>query len=67
MKTITKTIDETPLEHFLSQLDEESWAGTVTTLLRSIHAVDKTATQIWFAFYPLGLFRAFQAARASTS
>src|SRR6266542_4670408 len=62
MMTITKTIDETPLEHFLSQLDEESWAGTVTTLLRSIHEVDKTATQIWFAFYPLGLFRALQQA-----
>jgi len=63
MKTIaTKTLNETPLEHFLSQLDEESWAATLTALLRSIHAVDKAATQIWFAFYPLGLFRAFQAA-----
>jgi ferredoxin len=30
--------------------------------LRSVHDVDKNATQIWFAFYPLPLFRAFQAA-----
>ena len=30
--------------------------------MRSIHEVDKNATQIWFSFYPLSLFRAFQAA-----
>jgi len=63
MTTIaTKTVDMTPLEQFLSQLDEESWAATLTALLRSIHEVDKLATQIWFAFYPLGLFRALAVA-----
>jgi len=63
MTTIaTKTIDRTPLEQFLSQLDEESWAAALTALLREIHEVDKAATQIWFAFYPLGLFRALEAA-----
>ncbi|HXL80026.1 MAG TPA: 2Fe-2S iron-sulfur cluster-binding protein, partial [Pyrinomonadaceae bacterium] len=31
-------------------------------LLRSIHEVDKNATQIWFAFYPLSLFTALQQA-----
>ena len=36
--------------------------GHLTTLLRSIHEVDKNATQIWFAFYPLSLFRALQQA-----
>jgi len=63
MTTITtKTFNRTPLEQFLGQLDEESWAAALTALLRSIHEVDKLATQIWFAFYPLGLFRALQAA-----
>ncbi|MEP6706814.1 MAG: 2Fe-2S iron-sulfur cluster-binding protein, partial [Pyrinomonadaceae bacterium] len=53
---------ETPFEKFLDQHDEEAWAATLTTLLRSIHEVDKTGTQIWFAFYPLSLYRALQAA-----
>ena len=53
---------ETPFENFLNQHDEESWAATLTTLLRSIHEVDKTATQIWFSFYPLSLYRALQSA-----
>jgi ferredoxin len=61
MTTITNRITETPFETYLSQHGEESWAGTLTTLLRSIHEVDKNATQIWFSFYPLSLFRAFQA------
>jgi ferredoxin len=62
MTTITNTITDTPFETYLNQHGEESWAGTLTTLLRSIHEVDKNATQIWFSFYPLSLFRAFQAA-----
>ena len=51
---------ETPFETFLNQHDEEAWAAILTTLLRSIHEVDQKATQIWFAFYPLSLFRALQ-------
>ena len=47
-----------PFENFLSHLDEEAWSATLTTLLRSIHEVDRNATQIWFAFYPLSLFQA---------
>jgi hypothetical protein len=62
MTPITKTITETPFESYLAQHGEEPWAGTLTTLLRSIHEVDKNATQIWFSFYPLSLFRAFQEA-----
>ena len=57
-----KTTGETPFETFLSAHDEEAWLGTVTSLLRSIHEVDKSATQIWFAFYPLRLFKALQEA-----
>jgi ferredoxin len=45
-------------EAFLNEHDEEAWSATLTTLLRSIHEVDKNATQIWFAFYPLALFQA---------
>jgi ferredoxin len=51
---------ETLFENFLNQQDEEAWSEALTTLLRTIHEVDKTATQIWFAFYPLGLYRALQ-------
>src|SRR6185369_9035523 len=47
-------------ETFLKQHDEESWSGTLTTLLRSIHEVDRNATQIWFCFYPLSLFEALE-------
>src|SRR5690349_5949578 len=48
----------TPFETFLKQHDEEAWSGALTTLLRSIHEVDRNATQIWFSFYPLSLFEA---------
>src|SRR5437660_11037424 len=53
---------ETPFETFLNQHDEEAWSATVAALLRSVHEVDKAATQIWFVFYPLGLFYALQQA-----
>ncbi|MDQ3665978.1 MAG: (2Fe-2S)-binding protein [Acidobacteriota bacterium] len=58
----TITASETALESFLTQHDEEGWLAAVTTLLPSIHEVDKTATQIWYSFYPLGLFTALQQA-----
>lgn len=50
----------TQFEEILSRHDEESWSAALTTLLRSIHEVDRNATQIWFAFYPLGLFQALE-------
>jgi len=49
-----------PFEEYLSRHDEESWSAALTTLLRSIHEVDRNATQIWFGFYPLGLFLALE-------
>ena len=52
----------TPFETALKQHDEESWSATLTTLLRSIHEVDRNATQIWFSFYPLSLFEALERA-----
>lgn len=52
----------TSFETFLKRHDEESWSATLTALLRSIHEVDRNATQIWFAFYPLSLFEALEQA-----
>jgi ferredoxin len=62
MTTKTDAITESPFENWLHQHGEEAWAATLTTLLRAIHEVDQNATQIWFAFYPISLFHAFQRA-----
>jgi ferredoxin len=59
-KFMTNSI-QTPCEQFLAQHDEEAWAASLTTLLRSVHDVDKNATQIWFSFFPLSLCHAFEA------
>jgi len=56
------TNDLTTFEHFLNEHDEEAWSATLTILHRSIHEVDRNATQIWFSFYPLGLFQALNTA-----
>ena len=56
------TSNETAFENFLNHQNEESWGAALATLLRSIHEVDRNATQIWFAFYPLALFRALREA-----
>jgi len=53
---------EMSFESLLNQYDEEVWSATLATLLRSIHEVDRNATQIWFTFYPLKLFRALEQA-----
>lgn len=57
---MTDQLTKTAFETFLNDNDEEAWSATLTTLLRSIHEVDRNATQIWFAFYPLSLFRALK-------
>ena len=54
--------NETSFEIFLNQQNEEAWASALATLLRSIHEVDRNATQIWFGFYPLSLFCALREA-----
>lgn len=48
------------LEAFLNRFEEEEWLETVDTLLPQIHEVDRNATQVWFRFFPLKLFRYFQ-------
>lgn len=51
---------KTAFETYLEQQNEEAWAAALATLLRSIHEVDRNATQIWFAFYPLSLHHALR-------
>lgn len=59
---VTGTATTNAFETYLHPHGEEAWAATLTTLLRSIHEVDKNATQIWFSFYPLSLHRVLQEA-----
>jgi ferredoxin len=56
----TRVETSTPFETFLNQYDESDWAEALISLLPDIHEVDRAATQIWFAFYPLGLHRALE-------
>ena len=49
-------------EAFLNQHDGQSWARIVSSILPSIHEVDRAATQIWFAFFPVDLARALNEA-----
>lgn len=53
---------ETPLEVFLNGHDDAAWREAVAELLPAVHEVDRTATQIWFYFFPLALLRAFEQA-----
>jgi ferredoxin len=55
--------NETLFQNFLDRQDEAEWARAVSGLLPFIHEVDRTATQIWFAFYPISLFRALTQAK----
>ena len=59
---VTSRATTNAFETYLNQHGEEAWAATLTTLLRSIHEVDKNATQIWFSFYPLSLHRVLREA-----
>jgi ferredoxin len=52
----------TSFETLLNQQTDESWEQVIKGLLPAIHEVDKTATQIWFRFYPVALLRALEQA-----
>lgn len=54
--------EKTLLEKFLDEHDETDWLKALNDLLPAIHAVDRNATQIWFRFYPLSLYRYLQSA-----
>jgi ferredoxin len=56
------TDNENMFQDFLERQDEDAWKRSLEALLPSIHEVDRAATQIWFAFYPLRLFRALEGA-----
>src|SRR5262249_33251958 len=43
---------------FLNQHDDRAWREIINNLLPSIHEVDRTATDMWFYFFPLALLRA---------
>jgi ferredoxin len=53
---------ENTFENFLNQHDDAAWNEVIANLLPSIHEVDRTATPIWFRFYPLALHRALEQA-----
>ncbi|HTK25774.1 MAG TPA: hypothetical protein VL327_04390 [Pyrinomonadaceae bacterium] len=42
---------------YINKFNENDWLAAVETLAPEIHEVDRAATQIWFRFFPLGLFR----------
>jgi ferredoxin len=45
----------------LDQLTDAAWTRVIGELQGSMHAVDRTATRIWFAFFPVKLWRALAA------
>ena len=49
-------------EAFLNRHDDQSWREIVNELKPFIHEVDRTATEIWFYFFPLALLRGLQQA-----
>lgn len=49
-------------EAFLNKHDDHTWREIIRALLPHIHEVDRTATQIWFHFFPVALARALQRA-----
>jgi len=53
---------ENSFEKFLNDHTDEDWSQVIRQLLPSIHEVDRTATQIWFRFYPVALLRALEQA-----
>lgn len=56
---MSATLQQT-FESYLEEHTPEQWARTIEELLPGIHEVDRAATRIWFAFYPLALLRALQ-------
>ena len=50
----------TKFEDFLNEFNETDWLKSLNELLPSINEVDRTATQIWFRFYPLALHNYLQ-------
>lgn len=47
---------------YLCRFGPEDWRRALDTLSAGIHAIDRNATRIWFAFHPLELHLALEAA-----
>ena len=45
---------------FLEAQTQEDWDLAVEKTLQGAHPVDQAATRIWFSFWPLRLFQAFE-------
>ena len=58
--TATGSNGDPLFEAFLNKHDDKAWREIVHTLLPSIHEVDRSATEIWFYFFPLALLRALR-------
>ena len=52
----------TEFEEFLNRQDETDWATALEEIAPAVHEVDRNATRVWFAFFPLALARAFERA-----
>jgi ferredoxin len=50
--------NEAHFHSLLDQIDDAGWRKIVHELLPVIHEVDRRATQVWFAFFPVKLHRA---------
>ena len=48
----------------LERQSADDWQRALDALIPSIHPIDQNATRIWFAFFPLKLHLALEAARA---
>src|SRR5580765_685028 len=46
----------------LCRYDEAAWRHAIDLLAPEIHIIDRDATRVWFAFFPLDLFLALDAA-----
>ncbi len=51
-------MEKTRLLSFLEAQSQEDWLRALEEILPSIHPVDREATRIWFAFWPLELRKA---------
>src|ERR1700704_3364539 len=60
--TATTGGGEQLFEAFLNRHDDQMWREVIRELTPFIHEVDRTATEIWFYFFPPALLRGLQQA-----
>lgn len=60
--SIMTNIMSNKFEEYLNKFDESDWLKSLDELLSAIGEVDRTATQIWFRFFPLALHDYLQTA-----